>query len=214
MQAFSTLADLLLTTASVDYSAEWGLRGTPLSPPTLRPPVEHHLPRGRGQGLLATDPTPTLPQAAARMFAKTDHSVPLGQLQPRPLFPEPPPPLPQLYPGRGPRPPRGSQATVPSLSWRQVPPSHPALTAQAAPQVLRPPAGSFPRVCAAQSKYGNSPQRLRGPLLPSPPERRPASSTALHIRSRRGSEELTHPPEPRTQPCQLLGPERDPGEIW
>ena len=26
----------------------------------------------------------------------------------------------------------------------------------------------FPRVCAAQGKYGNSPQRLRGPLLPHP----------------------------------------------
>ena len=51
----------------------------------------------------------------------------------------------------------------------QVPPSPPALTAQAAPLLLRSPAVALSsRVCAAQRKYGNSPAATPAPLLPRP----------------------------------------------
>lgn len=94
-------------------------------------------------------------------------SVPLGQSQPG-LASEPPPHSPSYTPGRGPRPPRGSQATVPSLSGGKF--LHPIPHSQP----RRRPRSSglqqwlFPRICAAQGKYGNSPQSLQGPLLPHP----------------------------------------------
>lgn len=158
----------LLTTASVDLPAEWGPRGTPSVSPYPQAPGEHHSPRGRGQGLLATDPTPkSFPRQLHGCLQRQIISVPLGQSQPG-LASEPPPHSPSYTPGRGPRPPRGSQATVPSLSGGKF--LHPIPHSQP----RRRPRSSglqqwlFPRVCAAQGKYGNSPQSLQGPLLPHP----------------------------------------------
>lgn len=158
----------LLTTASVDLPAEWGLRGTPSVSPYPQAPGGTPLTPGKGTRTACNRPHPQLfPQAAARMFAKTDHLCPLGQSQPG-LVSEPPPHSPSYTPGRGPRPPRGSQATVPSLSGGKFLHPIPHSQPRRRPRSFGLRQWLFPRVCAAQSKYGNSPQRLRGPLLPHP----------------------------------------------
>ena len=168
MQAFSTLADLPAYHRLSGPTSRVGSQRHPLCLPLPSGPRWNTTHPGDGdKDYLQQTPPPTRPRQLHGCLQRQIISVPLGQSQPG-LASEPPPHSPSYTPGRGPRPPRGSQATVPSLSGGKF--LHPIPHSQP----RRRPRSSglqqwlFPRVCAAQGKYGNSPQSLRGPLLPHP----------------------------------------------
>lgn len=204
----------LLTTASVDLPAEWGLRGTPSVSPYPQAPGGTSLTPGKGTRTTCNRPHPQLSPGSCTDVCKDRSSLS----------------------------PWANLSLALSLSRLPTPPAIPLVEGPARREGLRPRSPVFPAASSSIPSRTHSPGCAPGPsasgsgsflesaLLKAntvtlrnasggPFSLTPRKTASLQHRSSYqiaewiGRADPTHP-NPRTQPCQLLGPERDPGEIW